>query len=199
MPPSSASRSPDAGGRPARPWLTIVLDDCSCAVAGWSVCLGALPALNLSPAPRQTIWRKSAPPWAVHGLPLSVRRSRQRLQQRAHHGGAASLHIRIVHSAVTRPQGRAGRAVHGPGHRWRASARGQSTRWPGDIGLQSVYIGPRPRRLRRRSRRPPAARRGPAWPGPRSHGRAVTAALAGARVPCGAAGRRADGGGRACR
>ena len=31
----------DEAGRPARPWLTVVLDDCSRAVAGYSVFVGA--------------------------------------------------------------------------------------------------------------------------------------------------------------
>ncbi len=43
----------DADHRPARPWLTLVLDDHSRAVAGYTVFLGAPSALNLSLALRQ--------------------------------------------------------------------------------------------------------------------------------------------------
>lgn len=97
----------DEAGHPARPWLTVVLDDCSRAVAGYSVFLGAPSALNLSLALRQAIWRKSDPAWAVHGLPSVLY---------VDHGSdftsdhittvAADLHIQIVHSTVARPQGR---------------------------------------------------------------------------------------------
>ena len=42
-------------GRPARPWLTVVLDDHSRVVAGYTVFLGAPSALNFSLALRQAI------------------------------------------------------------------------------------------------------------------------------------------------
>jgi len=97
----------DADGTPARPWLTVVLDDCSRAVAGYTLFLGAPSTLNLSLALRQAIWRKTDPGWAVHGLPDVLY---------ADHGSdftsdhvaavAADLHIELVHSAVARPQGR---------------------------------------------------------------------------------------------
>ena len=97
----------DADGSPARPWLSVVLDDCSRAVAGYSLFLGAPSALNLSLALRQAIWRKTDPAWAVHGMPDVLY---------ADHGSdftsdhlaavAADLHIELVHSAVARPQGR---------------------------------------------------------------------------------------------
>jgi putative transposase len=97
----------DTGGRPARPWLTIVLDDHSRAVAGYSVFLGAPSALNLSLALRQAIWRKSDPAWAVHGLPdvLYVDHGSDFTSEHIT-AVAADLHIQIVHSVVARPQGR---------------------------------------------------------------------------------------------
>ncbi|HEY6798240.1 MAG TPA: Mu transposase C-terminal domain-containing protein [Kineosporiaceae bacterium] len=97
----------DSSNKPARPWLTVVLDDCSRAVAGYTAFLGAPSALNLSLALRQAIWRKTDPTWAVHGLPDVLY---------VDHGSdftsdhitavAADLHIHLVHSAVARPQGR---------------------------------------------------------------------------------------------
>ena len=97
----------DGDATPARPWLTVVLDDCSRAVAGYTVLLGAPSALNLCLALRQAIWRKSDPAWAVHGIPDVLY---------ADHGSdftsdhlvqvAADLHIEVVHSTVARPQGR---------------------------------------------------------------------------------------------
>jgi len=97
----------DHAGAAARPWLTGVLDDCSRAVAGYSVFLGAPSALNLSLALRQAIWHKSDPAWAVHGLPDVLY---------ADHGSdftsdhlaqvAADLHMKLVDSTVAHPQGR---------------------------------------------------------------------------------------------
>ena len=59
----------DADGSPARPWLTLVLDDHSRAVAGYSLFVSAPSALNLSLALRHAIWRKPDPVWVVYGLP----------------------------------------------------------------------------------------------------------------------------------
>ena len=97
----------DANQAPARPWLTVVLDDCSRAVAGYSVFLGAPSSLNLSLALRQAIWRKTDPGWPVHGIPDVLY---------ADHGSdftsdhitqvAVDLHIELIHSTVGRPQGR---------------------------------------------------------------------------------------------
>lgn len=97
----------DADGRPVRPWLTLVMDDHSRAVAGYTVFAGAPSALNLSLALRQAIWRKDDPAWTVCGVPDVLY---------VDHGSdftsvhlkqvAADLRIRLVHSTVARPQGR---------------------------------------------------------------------------------------------
>ena len=97
----------DARGRPARPWLTTVVDDHSRAVAGYMVFLGAPSALNTSLALRQAIWRKADPAWPVCGIPdvLHVDHGSDftslHLEQ-----AAADLRIRLIYSAVARPQGR---------------------------------------------------------------------------------------------
>jgi putative transposase len=95
----------DQRGAPARPWLTVVLDDCSRAVCGYTVFLGAPSALNLSLAMRQAILVKTDPAWVVHGLPEVLY---------ADHGSdftsihlrqvCADLHVRLIHSAVARPR-----------------------------------------------------------------------------------------------
>lgn len=97
----------DADGKPARPWLTVVLDDCSRAIAGYSLFLGAPSTLNLSLALRQAIWRKNDPSWVVHGLP-EVLYVDHGSDFTSHHltAVAADLHIELGHSAVARPQGR---------------------------------------------------------------------------------------------
>jgi len=56
-------------GRPTRPWLTLVEDDHSRAVAGYAVNLGAPSALTTALAFRQAIWRKPWPGWHVCGIP----------------------------------------------------------------------------------------------------------------------------------
>ena len=97
----------DQRGQSARPWLTVVLDDCSRAVCGYTVFLGAPSALNLSLALRQAIRPKSDPGWVVSGLPDVLHAdhgsdfTRDHLRQ-----VCADLHVRLVHSAVARPQGR---------------------------------------------------------------------------------------------
>jgi len=97
----------DADGTPAGPWLSVVLDDCSRAVAGYSLFLGAPSTLKLSLALRQAIWRKTDPTWAVHRLP-DVLYADHGSDFTSDHLAAvtADLHIELVHSAVARPQGR---------------------------------------------------------------------------------------------
>jgi putative transposase len=97
----------DEAGRPARPWLTTVLDDHSRAVAGYMTFLGAPSALNTSLALRHAIWRKADPAWPICGIPdvLYVDHGSD-FASRHLDQVAASLRFRIVHSAVARPQGR---------------------------------------------------------------------------------------------
>jgi putative transposase len=97
----------DANGKHARPWLTVILDDYSRAVAGYMVFLGAPSALHTSLALRQAIWRKLEPSWPVCGIPNVLY---------VDHGSdftsihleqvAAALRVELVHSTVGRPQGR---------------------------------------------------------------------------------------------
>ena len=46
------------GGEPAKPWLTVILDDYSRAVAGYFLSFGAPSAAQTALALRQAIWRK---------------------------------------------------------------------------------------------------------------------------------------------
>ena len=97
----------DEGGKPARPWLTTVVDDHSRAVAGYGVFLGAPCVLNTCLALRHAIWRKADPAWPVCGIPdvLYVDHGSDFTSQHLDQV-AASLRFRIVYSAVGRPQGR---------------------------------------------------------------------------------------------
>jgi len=94
-------------GKPARPWLTVVLDDNSRAVCGYLVFLGAPSAENTALALRQAIWHKVQADWPVCGIPdvLYVDHGSDFTSHRLA-ATAGSLHLRIVHSAVGRPQGR---------------------------------------------------------------------------------------------
>ena len=84
-----------------------MIDDCSRAVCGYTVFLGAPSALNLSLALRQAVRPKADPGWVVSGLPDVLY---------ADHGSdftsdhlrqvCVDLHVRLVHSTVARPQGR---------------------------------------------------------------------------------------------
>jgi len=97
----------DQGGKPARPWLTTVVDDHSRAVTGYMVFLGAPSALNTSLALRHAIWRKADPAWPVCGIPdvLYVDHGSDFTSQHLDQV-AAALRIQMTYSAVGRPQGR---------------------------------------------------------------------------------------------
>jgi putative transposase len=97
----------DEAGKPARPWLTTVLDDHSRALAGYCAFLGAPSALQTSLALRQAIWRKAEPDWPVCGVPDILYVDHGADFTSAHLDQvAAALGFRIVYSAVARPQGR---------------------------------------------------------------------------------------------
>jgi putative transposase len=59
----------DEEREPIRPWLTIILDDYSRAIAGYYLTSSAPSILNTSLALRQAIWRKEIPHWKVCGIP----------------------------------------------------------------------------------------------------------------------------------
>lgn len=94
-------------GKPARPWLTTILDDCSRAICGYTVFLGAPSAVNTALALRQAIWHKADPAWPMCGLPdvLYVDHGSDFISHQLA-GTAVDLHIRLIHSTVARPQGR---------------------------------------------------------------------------------------------
>jgi putative transposase len=59
----------DGDGTARRPWLTIILDDYSRAVAGFCLSLAAPSSIQTALALRQAIWRKPQPGWHVCGIP----------------------------------------------------------------------------------------------------------------------------------
>ena len=51
----------DEAGRPVRPWLTVVIDDHSRAVAGYGLAATGPTALQTALTLRQAVWRKAEP------------------------------------------------------------------------------------------------------------------------------------------
>ncbi|SDR99635.1 putative transposase [Brevibacterium sandarakinum] len=97
----------DASGRPERPWLTTIIDDCSRAICGYMVFTGAPSAMNTALVLRQAIWRKDDPAWAMCGIP-DVLHVDHGSDFTSHHleYTVVALKIRIVYSTIARPQGR---------------------------------------------------------------------------------------------
>jgi putative transposase len=97
----------DANGEAVRPWLTIIMDDYSRAVAGYTIFLEAPTTLQTALALRQAMWCKQQAAWPVCGIPdvLYVDHGSDftstHLEQ-----VAADLHFQLVFSSVGRPQGR---------------------------------------------------------------------------------------------
>jgi putative transposase len=97
----------DESGKPARPWLTVILDDHSRAVAGCMAFLGAPSVLNTCLALRQAIWRKADPAWPVCGIPDALYVDHGADFTSSHLDQvAAALRFQVTYSAVGRPQGR---------------------------------------------------------------------------------------------
>lgn len=97
----------DGRGQPEKPWLTIILDDYSRAVAGYALSFSAPSAIQTALALRQAIWRKGRPGWQVCGIP-GILYSDHGSDFTSHHleQVAADLKIRLVNSGVGRPRGR---------------------------------------------------------------------------------------------
>jgi putative transposase len=97
----------DEKGHVRKPWLTIILDDYSRAVAGYMVTFEAPSALHTALALRQAIWRKPEPTWQVCGIPGILYTDHgsdftsQHLEQ-----VCADLKIQAIFSQVGQPRGR---------------------------------------------------------------------------------------------
>jgi len=90
-----------------RPWLTIILDDYSRAVAGYMLSFAPPSAIQTALALRQAIWRKPQPGWHICGIPEILYTDHgsdftsQHLEQ-----VAADLKIRLFFSTPGKPRGR---------------------------------------------------------------------------------------------
>jgi putative transposase len=92
---------------PVRPWLTIVLDDYSRAVAGYALAVSAPTSERSALAFHQAASRKRHASWVVSGLPDVLYSDHgsdftsARIEQ-----VCLDLHVRLIHSRVGVPQGR---------------------------------------------------------------------------------------------
>jgi len=59
----------DEAGKPARPWLTVIEDDYSRAIASFRLTFAEPTALTTALALRQAIWYKEDPHWQICGIP----------------------------------------------------------------------------------------------------------------------------------
>jgi putative transposase len=97
----------DERGEPVCPWLTVILDDFSRAVAGYYLSLENPSTLNTALALRQAIWRKADPRWRVCGIPSTFYTDHgsdftsQHMEQ-----VSADLKMRLVFSTIGMPRGR---------------------------------------------------------------------------------------------
>jgi putative transposase len=95
------------GQPPAKPWLTVIQDDYSRAIAGYFLAFEAPSILQTALALRQAIWRKDDPRWHVCGIPAVLYTDHgsdftsQHLEQ-----VSADLKIRLVFSLPGQPRGR---------------------------------------------------------------------------------------------
>ena len=97
----------DTDGTARRPWLTIIIDDYSRAVAAYFLSFAAPSAIQTALALRQAIWRKPQAGWHVCGIPL-VLYTDHGSDFTSHHieQVAADLKICLIFSGVARPRGR---------------------------------------------------------------------------------------------
>jgi hypothetical protein len=99
------------GGPPVRPWLTVIMDDYSRAIAGFGLSVQAPSAIHTALLLRQAIWRKPLPQWSVCGIPLTFYTDHGS-DFTSHHleQVSADLKMELVFSEAGMPRGR-GRAA----------------------------------------------------------------------------------------
>jgi putative transposase len=94
-------------GKLQKPWLTIVFDDYSRAVAGYFLFFEAPSAIQTALALRQAIWRKGIGAWHICGIPQILYTDHgSDFMSRHIEQVAADLKIRLIFSGVARPRGR---------------------------------------------------------------------------------------------
>jgi len=94
-------------GPPARLWLTVIMDDYSRAIAGFTVSFHAPSAIQTALVLRQAIWRKPLPQWHICGLPTTFYTDHGS-DFTSHHLEQVSVDLKIalVFSEAGMPRGR---------------------------------------------------------------------------------------------
>ena len=94
-------------GSTAKPWLTVVLDDFSRAVAGYYLAFDPPSTLRTALALRQAIWRKEDPRWMICGIPeVLYTDNGADFTSRHMEQVAVDLKMRLVFSIPGKPRGR---------------------------------------------------------------------------------------------
>ncbi len=94
-------------GKPERPWLTIILDDYSRAVAGYYLTFQSPSAINTSLVLHQAIWKKGNRHWPICGIPEKFYTDHgSDFTSRHLEQVAVDLKINLVFSTVGIPRGR---------------------------------------------------------------------------------------------
>ncbi|MEU5865488.1 Mu transposase C-terminal domain-containing protein [Nonomuraea sp. NPDC047529] len=161
-------------GTPARPWLTLIIDEYSRAIAAHRLSLEAPSAIGTALALRRAIWRKGDPHWQICGIPAVFYTDHgsdftsEHLEQ-----VAADLKIRLVFSLPGQPRGRGKierlfATVHQmclsalPGYAPAGlpdrAGRAQLSLTQLDEALNAWIVGEYHRRIHPETRQPPAAR-----------------------------------------
>src|SRR5271157_201609 len=97
----------DDKDKSSKPWLTIVLEDYSRALAGYLLFFGTASAIQTALALRQAIWRKSQPGWHICGIPQILYTDHgSDFTSRHLEQVAVDLKIRLIFSTAGKPRGR---------------------------------------------------------------------------------------------
>jgi putative transposase len=97
----------DEAGKPARPWLTVIEDDYSRAIAGYRISFQEATALTTALTLRTAIWRKDDPRWHVCGIPTVFYTGHGSDFTSKHmEQVAADLPMELIFSQVKVPRGR---------------------------------------------------------------------------------------------
>jgi len=94
-------------GKPAQPWLTVIEDDYSRAIAGYRLSFQEPTALTTALTLRTAIWRKEDPGWQVCGIPGTFYTDHGSDFTSTHmEQVAVDLHMELIFSQVRVPRGR---------------------------------------------------------------------------------------------
>ena len=90
-----------------RPWLTIIIDDCSRVICGYELSFLSPSANKTSLCLRHAIWRKSDSQWSVFGIPDTFYTDHGSDFTSKHiEQVCADLKIQIIYSQIGQPRGR---------------------------------------------------------------------------------------------